>query len=217
MRLKEIADLATGLSLVVTALTLIFAFWEHHVREKQRQLLNWQKVVVYKIIEDGHNVFDDIKINYIAETQQFLEFDIPKEEIQDGALKLVLMSLLETKLISISLDDQYVLNKVSLQENDFKELAAGEMRKRMNQPRLLGKLYEFLDRESGKYTIDQLYRTLEIDQYENTFDDFNVLLREMANRNVLVIARDDKIWLRSRVPQPQPQSGAKSPPPKAST
>lgn len=210
MQLKDFADLATALSLVVGALTFVFAFVDKAGRDRRTELLSWQRVIVYKIIEEGGAEFEDIKIRYVIAAQQFADFKIPKKEIQDGALKLVLLSLMEARLISRTDEGTFVVNVVSLHENMFKDLAVAQMHKQLGMGKIMSALYELLDRESGAYTIDQLYRRVNAQELGQPFEDFNVLVRDLINRGILVIGPEQKIWLRAKVPQRSASNPAKT-------
>jgi hypothetical protein len=81
--IKDIADVATSLTLVVTALAFVYTLWEHNSRESRREIQEWQKVVVYGIIENGTTVFDEIIVRYVVAAQQFSDLSIPSDTIQD--------------------------------------------------------------------------------------------------------------------------------------
>jgi len=210
MNLSDYANAATALTLVVATAALCLSLFERHARERTGQILKWQRVVVFDLIETGIVEYNEIKLHYLAFAQQFPEFKIPLAEIQDSALKVVLLSLLADKVISRTDEGTYVLNVVSLQENQLKNLAFAQVHKQMSTARLASKLYEFVDRESGKYTIDQLYRALDADELGFEFEDFNVHVRELVNRGVLLLDREQRVWARSKVPQQPPKQ---SPPP----
>jgi hypothetical protein len=213
MTLKDAADLATALTLIVATITFVLAVVEHRQRERDRRVQNWQKVVVYKIIQDGTTDFDEIKLRYVAEAQQLLDFELAKEAIQDSALQLALISLISDHLISRSLETGgYVLNVVSTQENEIKNLAMMQIQKKMAENHLISKLYETLEVDSGKYTIDQLFRNSEAEKLGYKFEDFDILVRDQIARGGIVInAQNQKLWLRAKLPTPQPAKALQPP------
>jgi hypothetical protein len=217
--LKDAADLATALTLIVATVTFVLALSEHRKREQEKRVQNWQRVVVYKIINDGVADFDQIKIRYVTEAQQISTFKLPKEEIQDDALQLALMTLISDHLISKSADadSAYLVNAASQHENQIKSLAMGQIQRQMSQNRILSKLYETLEVNSGKYTIDQLYRMFEVEHMGYSFEDFDVLVRERMDRGVIVMnPQNQKLWLRALIP-PKSQGQAASQGPQTTT
>ena len=205
MTLKDFADLATALTLIVAAVTFILAVIEHRQREREKRTQNWQKVVVYKIIEDGASDFDQIKVLYVTAAQQLLHFKLAKEEIQDDALRLALMTLVQEHLISKSSDTGgYLINAVSTKENELKEAMFAQFHKKMAENALISRLYQTLDADSGKFSTEQLYRTFEADKLGYQFADFDMLVREQIMRGGIVMnPNNQKLWLRTKVPTQQ--------------
>ena len=207
MTLKDTADLATALTLVVATVTFVLALIEHRQRERDKRIQNWQKVVVYKLIEDGASEFNEIKVLYVTEARQFSEFNLPQQEIQDSALRLALMSLLSERLISKSAETGgFLINVVSTQESKIKDLAMIQIQQKMAQNLLVTRLYEKLDNESGRYTTDQLYRALDAASVSYKFEDFDNLVREQVQRGGIVSDnQSQKLWLRAKLPQVKPK------------
>ena len=206
MTLKDMADLATALALIIATATFVLAVLERKQREREKRIQHWQRVVVYKIIEDGGPDgpadFDWIKIQYVTEAIQVADsFKLPTKEIQDSALKLALMSLISDHLISKTNDGQYAINVVSLEENEWRAVAMTQMQKKMAENKLVSKLYETLDRDSGKFTTDQLFREFEAERFGYKFEDFDVLVRDQIARGGIVVEpRTQRLWLRAKVP-----------------
>ncbi len=74
MTLKDIADLATSLTLVVAAVTFVYALVERNSRERRQEIRNWQRVIIYDLIKGGVRKFDDIRVRYVVAAQQFDNF-----------------------------------------------------------------------------------------------------------------------------------------------
>jgi len=208
MTLKDAADLATSLTLIVAALTFVYTILERNLRERRRELEDWQRVVIYDLIETGAIQFDEIRTRYVVAAQQFSGFRIPRKDIQDGALKRLLLSMVEARLVSITDDDTYVVNRVSQSDDQFKRAAIMEMQKRQGLNMLLSNVFQTLDRDSGKFTIDQLYRSARAQEAGFSFEDFDILLREQITRGAIVSFPDGTLWARGRVPpRPPNQTG----------
>jgi len=214
MNLKDTADLATALTLIVATVTFVLAVLEHKQREReklrlqhQRQIQNWQQVVVYRIIEEGETYFETIKLQYLAQAQQLSSFHLPVEEIQDDALHLALMTLIKDRLISKTTEGGFAINAVSLEENAMKNFALAQLQQRRAQNALISRFHETLETDSGKYTIDQLYRLFKAEELGYKFEDFDILVREqisMSRGAVVVTTPSQKLWLRSKLPQQKP-------------
>jgi hypothetical protein len=200
--LKDFADLATSLTLIVAALTFVYTLLERNSRERRKELQDWQKVVVYQIVDEGTGDFDQIRVHYVIAAQQFPDFKIPKKDIQDGALRLLLLSLMESRLISITEDGQYIVNRVSLAENIMRSAAISQMQKKLAENKLLSQLFLTLDHDSGKYGVDQLYRVLKASEDGFAFEDFDALVRDFINRGAIVLSKEGKLFARNRAPTP---------------
>lgn len=204
MALKDVADLATSLTLIVAALTFVYTIWERNSRERRRELEDWQRVLIYDLIETGAIEFDEIRTRYVVAAQQFSGFRIPRKAIQDGALKRLLLSMVEARLISITDADTYAVNRVSQSEDQFKRAAIVEMQKRQGLNTILSTVFQTLDSDSGKFTIDQLYRSARAQEMGLSFEDFDILVREQITRGAIVSFSDGKLWARGRIPQRPP-------------
>jgi hypothetical protein len=205
MPLGDIANLATALSLVVATLAFLLSVIDRNSRERSADVLKWQRVVVYQLIESGNTAFSDIKVHYLAAAQQLTNVRLPKREIQDGALQLILLSLMEARLVSKTDQGTFAVNVVSTQENMVRDAALIEFEKRALVTRAMSQVYDLLDRDSGKYTPDQVFRHLKIAETGLEYADFNVVvIREQINRNVFALDREQRLWLRSRIPAQTP-------------
>jgi hypothetical protein len=124
---------------------------------------------------------------------------IPKKDLQDAAIDLALMRLIEAKLISISVEGRYVLNVVSLDENDrINELRIVYMR--AEAMRQMGnRILELLRTDSGKYALEELYIALKLGDADLKFLDVNGLIQGMSSQGLVTFDKAKKIWLRSQV------------------
>src|ERR1700686_1086177 len=101
MSLSEISQIAGGLSLLVAAATFFVVQIGRTRRARQEQLLKWQKVVVFRLIVDGESDFNRLRLSYLATVLQF-EQRLPKSDLQDATLQLLLMQLLADKLVMLT-------------------------------------------------------------------------------------------------------------------
>ena len=215
MGLQEIAWTASALSLLVATATFVANAIERTGRERREEVLRWQKTIVYSIIQDGITDFTEIKLRYLAAAQQVSDLRVPKAEIQDGALKLVLMQLLEAKLISITAEHSYLLNVV---ESEFAVHSTKQMEalaydlfvKQQTEKKVRSRIYELVESQPGTYSIDSLHRHFVERQFDVDFDTFNLAVRDLLSRRELFM--DTKPDLHQAYPpQPQPASSAPSP------
>jgi hypothetical protein len=183
MTLKDWADLATTFSFPVATLTFLLAAHERNKNELRLKIIQWQRVVVYGVVEQFQPAdFSTVKDKYIvaAVQQQYQGFKIPGHEVQDGALKLVLLSLIEAKLILVGEDQKYVAARTSTYDEAMKEAAYARMQIEERHRVAIGKIFDYLTEQSGNFTIERLYKQLgEKDALGITSEDFNVLLRRM--------------------------------------
>jgi hypothetical protein len=69
-------------------------------------------------------------------------------------------------------------------------------------------VYEILQHDSGKFTMEQLYRNLHVEELGFKFEYFNILVIDNMIHGFIVISNEDKLWLRSKLHQP-PQAQQK--------
>ena len=199
MNLKEIADLATALSLVVASITLIYTLLDRNIRERRSEIEKWQRVVIFKQIDGFARSFDDIKRGYIDAAMQSI-FPIPKSAIQDRELLLALLSLVEARLIAVREDGKYAAIRVSSSEEEMRRKFLDEMAKREARNELASSILVKLETESGRYSQEQLFRELSVRQPSIEFNEFNMLITNMRRVGDIAIAADQKVWLRSQLP-----------------
>jgi len=221
MTLQEIAWIAGALSLVVATATFVFNVVDRTIKEHQDELLKWQRTIVYSIIQDGAATFDDIKLRYLAAAQQIRDVKVPKKDIQDSALKRILLSLLEGSLISLTADGEYLVNAVERPDPAKKQMEALAYKMFMAQQvekKVISRVYDIVESQPGVYRIDSLYRQLQERNIEIDFDTLNLAVRNLVSRRELVLNKDGKLFAPGAAMQPQTgsQSSPTGPPAKAS-
>ena len=86
---------------------------------------------------------------------------------------LALMTLIKEHLISKTTDGEAMsLTPSRLKRMRMKNFALAQLQQRRAQNTLISKLYETLESDSGKYTIDQLYRHFGAEGLGYKFEDF---------------------------------------------
>jgi hypothetical protein len=202
--LHQLAELGEASALVAAAVALIglwLAIRDGQKRTREAEVLKWQRLVVYEIIKGGVGIFDEIRVRYVVEAQQYDALQIRRKEISNDALKLALLSLIEAHLISYTVHATYAINVVDLAEQHSRASIYEEFSKRTRHQKVISDLLQALERDSGKFSIDQAFRHLEVEKSGFKFEEFDIMVREYANRGFLVFGEDDKLWLRNRVPQ----------------
>ncbi len=110
MERSRTASLIAAVSALVAVVTLLIAVIDARHRSQEAQLHEWQKVVVFSIIErEGARgaSFEQVRSRYREEAQAFAKFDVPKEEIAEQALQRILLGLLADRAIVHSLGRTY--------------------------------------------------------------------------------------------------------------
>ena len=181
----------TEISAAVAALTLLVGVYKAWRRFDADRLRDWQKVVVYNIIEKSFPQpvdFDQIRSRYLETVQAFGEFSIPRKNIRDSALVRVLLDLLESGVVARIGDGRYTIPVAGPSNQELLD----RMR-RMNA--LADAVLTVLSSDSGRYNRDELRNRLG-QQFQFTIGEFEGLLAEMAAKGVIVI-RDDKVHRRT--------------------
>ncbi|SRR6266446_3612141 len=162
---KLIAEVIAAGSLIVGVLTYIKQKIADTRKQNEQIIRNWQRVAIYKAIAEanadnnGRSIsFSELKNKYIAATVEFGDTEIPKNEIQDSALRLALMSLLEGKLIELLEDGTYRLSFISSWKQELERIQLTNMNKERLSRIIEAKLATSLGRKQGK---SELWDTLD--------------------------------------------------------
>src|SRR5438045_8057389 len=97
-------ELAKAVSAAIATLAFVWSLILWRRGERAKRILSWQQVIVLQIIQKKKSSFKEIKAEYLRSYQQLKDINVPKKNIQDSALMMVLMGLLEKKLIVVSWD-----------------------------------------------------------------------------------------------------------------
>jgi hypothetical protein len=172
----------TEISAAVAAMTLLFGVYKAWRKFEGDRLREWQKVVVYSIIEKNFpepTSFDYIRSRYLETVQAFDEFSIPRKQIRDSALVRVLLCLIEGAVIVRIIDGRYTI-PVAGPSNQ-------ELFDRMRRMNALGDaILTVLASDSGRYSREELKNRLG-QQFPFGAGEFEGLLNSMAAQGQVVI------------------------------
>src|SRR6266849_6717986 len=76
---------------------------------------SWQYVIVYKIIADGMKgewnglTLDEIRRRYATEVAAVKDIDVGRPDLQEMAIRKVVLGLIESQLVYNTIDDRYVI------------------------------------------------------------------------------------------------------------
>jgi hypothetical protein len=96
----NILDIAAKIGESVAVISLALLIWEHHKREGRKEILEWQRVVVFRVIaERGPIEEKNIKGHYFDEAQQFGMKKLQDKDIQPTKITGLVLDLLENRAI----------------------------------------------------------------------------------------------------------------------
>src|SRR5262245_28782777 len=162
-----------AISAFIAASAFVFSVLTRRKTERDAELRNWQRVVIYSLIEQASPLsFDDLKSRYLQRAQQLLSDPIPKKEIQDDALRRILLDLQKDGLILRKDDLRYQVQlKIPVEASALEEL------QRMRREKTLkAKLLALIERDSGVYTAETLVRRLHEQEITMSFEEVDGLL-----------------------------------------
>jgi len=93
----------------------LVALYKYFSDQRQKELREWQKVVVYKILRQNEIKalpFLELLSAYRTEAQAFPAFDLKKSEISEDTLRRVLLELVSAYVVSIEPSDSFRLQGI---------------------------------------------------------------------------------------------------------
>ena len=81
--------------------------------------------MVFRLIVGGESDFNRLRLSYLASVLQF-EQRLPRSDLQDATLQLVLMQLLADKLVMLTDSNEYVARRaraLQVGEDTMKQMA----------------------------------------------------------------------------------------------
>ncbi|TMX70269.1 hypothetical protein [Vibrio rotiferianus] len=191
---ESCAHVAASVSALISVAAIAFAWFQYNSAEEAKQTENWQKVVVYNyILKHPESNFDDIKANYVANAGQLQTFKLDGNDIQDDALRKVILDLQASNLIQLIPDKRYqpVVVKDSAISTLMFEWLKDEYKNRssyVNYSLIHRTVMDVLKGNCGKYTQDQLWRKVKV-ATDVGDDTFHEILQQM--RPYVVLLLDD--------------------------
>lgn len=189
---------------IVAVLTLNKTTNDALALEEQRRKLEWQRVVVYNIIQAQPQktgklplAFSEIKSKYLEEAKQKEKyFRITPEDIQPDNLKLVLMSLQAENLIYETLPIEGEPRYLPLQR-----IHTHEIERAYQQIPVKYEILTTLSKEGGKFVsnevVEQVANKLKLppEEVRNALVDLIII-------NAVRIDKQDKLWSADKPPPP---------------
>lgn len=187
-----IVQAATGL-VALTALAV--SLRGRRGDQRTLQTRDWQRVVVYTIIETmalnkQSPTLVEVQSHYLQRAQQLTAFKLPREELQEGVLRHILMGLQADGLVELGADTRYRLSsKAALDAFTATELSA-LLKERRLRPRVL----DVIAAGRGTVTRDGLAKALKHDvDVCADFDDLDNIVWELAGRPRVLIDPEGRL------------------------
>jgi hypothetical protein len=181
---------AAAASAMIAAFAFVFSVLTGFKTQRDAELRSWQRVVIYSLIEQAAPIsFEDLKSKYLQKAQQLLSGKVPKKEIQDDALKRILLDLQKDGVIIRRDDCSYQVQvKVPMEAWAYEELKR-LLRERTLKPKLLA----IVERESGVHTSDSLVRWLHDQKIMVSFEEVDDLLHQLRGYASLKKGKNGKL------------------------
>jgi hypothetical protein len=180
----------SAVSVIVAASAFVFSIWTKRKADRDVELRNWQRVVIYSLIEETASIsFEDLKSKYLQRAQQLLSHKVPKKEIQDDALRRILLDLQKDGVV-IRLED---LNYKVQVKVPMEAWALEELKRQQIQRKLKPRVLTIVERESGVHTPETLVRRLHELGVNVSFEDLDDLLFELRGYPTVKKEPDGKL------------------------
>ena len=170
------SEWTTTISVLIAACAFILSLYIKYRDERDANIRDWQRVIVYSLVEDSDEVsFKDLKSKYLQRVQQLVFIKLPKDKIQDDALRRILMELQKDSLIVKNERANYQLQMKVPVETWVLE----QVRKKYHQDVLKPRILTIIERQSGQYTVEALVRKLQEENLDVSFDEIDEVIFEL--------------------------------------
>lgn len=206
----------TAISTVVGVITLSFAFYEHHQKERAEEIAHWQRVLIYKIISEGSGAsFRDLKIRYVTEAQQLQTFKLPTREIQDDALRYALLDLQRDKVIYLAIGGFYraVVEAPTGGRDSIETAFRAQFTRQENLRVARPYVFRLINREGGRYTAEELLQRCHDDHITIEAEDFYNLIADLRAARLAATDTSGKLYGTHDIDDEPPQPQEPTPPP----
>lgn len=179
---------------LTSVITLALTSCQINKTLKDKQIYEWQQVIVFSIIEktglDGIT-FENIRDKYITEATSYEKINISKNKIQPEQLKLVTMNLKTKSLIGERFDGKFYKQVSPFRLNDItKQLESDEKYNSIGDA-----IIDIIILNPGKYDANDLYLLVEnkLITEKNSIErrEFDRVLNEMIT-NQTVLKKNNK-------------------------
>jgi hypothetical protein len=174
--MEYIGSIPVAISALVATATFIVSVVLRRRTEREQEVARWQRVVVYSIVNELRNAtFKDIKSRYLENAAQVSTFRLPKEEIQDDALRRILLELMRDDIVVQDSQGSYRISAKPYMEEWAQEALEDMLLERRLKPKIL----RMVERQSGTYTADSLVRALHQEGLNVDFDKVDTILDDL--------------------------------------
>jgi hypothetical protein len=209
----------TAITTLVGVITVSFAVYEHHSKERAEEIAHWQRVLVYKIIAGRNGLrFSELKVHYVTASTQLQAFTLPSKEIQDDAMRYILLDLQRDKLIYLGVGDVYraYIELPNPGRDQMESVVKAEFERQQTARIARPAILRLLERESGRYTVDELFQRCRDEHITIENDDLFNLIAELRTQRIINRDPNGKLYTTfdiepdsTETPQPQPSSKPK--------
>jgi hypothetical protein len=185
------AQIATA---VIAGLALALSLWATFGDHRLSRTREWQRVVVYTVVEErslsGHPAaLTEIQLHYLQRAQQILNVRLSRKELQEAALRRILLDLQADGLVEQGVDGRYRLPGRSALDAHTADQLNSLLRERQIRPRVL----KILERKSGHITREGLVRELSEADVHVSFDEIDNLLWNLGISPTMRVGPDGTI------------------------
>ncbi|MCG8313265.1 MAG: hypothetical protein MI976_08620 [Pseudomonadales bacterium] len=192
------------ISVVIASAALAWSAYIWNDDNTKNKIRDWQTVVIFEIIDSSDGVtFDQIRGQYLDKSQQLEGYELQKEDISDGALQRILISLWGRMLVFKDFKGHYHTMKYPKMNEKMYAGSMDEYEKRqkefeakqLSKEKMTAAIVRLIDDEAGKYTTDSLIR--KVQQLNFSFEDYEIqnTLNELEGSSIIK-RNQDKKWVR---------------------
>jgi hypothetical protein len=193
---SKYAPWMTAASTFVGVLAFIFALFQYRAQESSKQVEHWQRVVIHKLIAESNGIpFNDLKLRYITEAAQFQIVSLPAKDIQDDALRHVLLDLQREKLVYLDGRHSYHATIETPAQGDDVVATMKDRMKRENEITLARPaILRFVERESGLLSTEEIIQRCREQKVQISDEDVYNLIADLRSQRVVQKDEAGKLW-----------------------
>jgi hypothetical protein len=187
-----ISGLAALVMIAIELRKLSTAEYARAEDDRSQKVQDWQRVVVYNILDAKMNrdrgalAIDEIRNEYVSQAATVNGLDLKKEELQDLALRRILLDLMSSGLVYETGKGKYVVQQSELNLKFDRQFLQSDA---------VSKILTVVNDESGKYTVAELDPKLR-DELKLSKEEFNKVVLELVAYNWINIDHQGKLTSR---------------------